>query len=102
MGRGHATDRGGIGDWHVSDISLEALVTYAGEPDLIFHCACGSSVVAFPWHIPIKIRRSSRTCTISLTRWVENPVLSAVLRQGVLSPIRCVSIAGYVRIFSHS
>lgn len=36
----------GIESWHNADITLDALVTYAGLPDLIFHCA-GSGSVAY-------------------------------------------------------
>lgn len=30
--------------WHSTDVTLDALVTYAGEPDVIVHCAGGGSV----------------------------------------------------------
>jgi UDP-glucose 4-epimerase len=33
-----------IAKWHTYDITLESLVTYAGEPDVIVHCAGGGSV----------------------------------------------------------
>ncbi len=38
--------RWGLYEWHQSDINLETLLTYAGEPELIFHCA-GSGSVSF-------------------------------------------------------
>ncbi|GGI54436.1 NAD-dependent epimerase/dehydratase family protein [Oxalicibacterium solurbis] len=38
--------RFGLTFWHAADITLDALVTYAGEPDMIVHCA-GSGSVAF-------------------------------------------------------
>ncbi len=36
----------GIDDWHSVDITLDALVTYAHEPDVVIHCA-GSGAVSF-------------------------------------------------------
>lgn len=36
----------GIADWHTADVSLDTLVTYAGKPDVIVHCA-GSGSVGF-------------------------------------------------------
>jgi UDP-glucose 4-epimerase len=34
----------GLSDWHAADITLESLITYAGRPELIVHCAGGASV----------------------------------------------------------
>ena len=36
----------GIAEWHCADIALETLLIYAGEPDVIVHCA-GSGSVGF-------------------------------------------------------
>lgn len=36
----------GIAEWHAADITLENLVTYAGDPAVVVHCA-GSGSVAF-------------------------------------------------------
>ena len=36
----------GLSDWHVADITLESLLTYAGDPEMLFHCA-GSGSVSF-------------------------------------------------------
>jgi len=36
----------GISEWHTADITTEALLTYAGSPDVIVHCA-GSGSVGF-------------------------------------------------------
>ncbi len=36
----------GLAEWHTADVTVETLTTYAGEPDLVFHCA-GSGSVAF-------------------------------------------------------
>lgn len=43
--------RWGMAEWHTADISLETLTTYAGQPDLVFHCA-GSGSVAFSMNHP--------------------------------------------------
>jgi UDP-glucose 4-epimerase len=42
----------GLDDWHAADVTLETLVTYAAEPNVIVHCAGGGSVgfsVAHPY-----------------------------------------------------
>lgn len=36
----------GLAEWHSADVSLETLITYGGEPDVIVHCA-GSGSVGF-------------------------------------------------------
>lgn len=36
----------GLADWHAADVTVDTLVSFAGEPDLIVHCA-GSGSVAF-------------------------------------------------------
>jgi UDP-glucose 4-epimerase len=41
----------GLGDWHPSDVTLDAIVSYAGEPDIIVHCA-GSGSVGFSMSHP--------------------------------------------------
>lgn len=52
VGVGHGTwgrgewRRWGLEDWRSADVSLESLQTYAGEPDLLVHCA-GSGAVGF-------------------------------------------------------
>ena len=33
-----------IDEWHTCDITIDSLLTYAGEPDVIVHCAGGGSV----------------------------------------------------------
>lgn len=51
----------GVDEWHAADVSLDALVTYGGEPDLILHCA-GSASVAFSVLHPYQdFQRSTRT-----------------------------------------
>jgi UDP-glucose 4-epimerase len=41
----------GLSDWHPSDVTLDAIVSYAGEPDMIVHCA-GSGSVGFSMSNP--------------------------------------------------
>jgi len=43
----------GISDWHLSDITLDSMLTYAGRPDLIVHCA-GSGSVSFSMDHPLQ------------------------------------------------
>jgi UDP-glucose 4-epimerase len=43
--------RWGLSEWHVADVSVESLTTYAGMPDLVVHCA-GSGSVAFSMSNP--------------------------------------------------
>jgi len=52
IGLGHGSwardewQKWGIAEWHVADVTLEALITYGGKPDLLVHCA-GSGSVGF-------------------------------------------------------
>jgi UDP-glucose 4-epimerase len=39
--------------WHSTDISLDALITYSGKPDVIVHCG-GSGSVAFSMFQPFE------------------------------------------------
>jgi UDP-glucose 4-epimerase len=41
----------GLSDWHSSNVTLDAIVSYAGEPDIIVHCA-GSGSVGFSMSHP--------------------------------------------------
>jgi len=41
----------GLIDWHSSDVTLDAIVSYAGDPDIIVHCA-GSGSVGFSMSHP--------------------------------------------------
>ena len=38
--------RWGLSEWHAADVNLDAMFTYAGEPELVVHCA-GSGSVGF-------------------------------------------------------
>ena len=46
MGRGDGFDSQayGISEWHCCEVTLDALVNCAGQPDVIVHCAGGASV----------------------------------------------------------
>lgn len=52
IGIGHGSwgreewQRWGVSEWHTADITVDALTTHSGEPELVFHCA-GSGSVAF-------------------------------------------------------
>lgn len=41
----------GLSEWHASDVTLDAIVSYGGEPDMIVHCA-GSGLVSFSMSHP--------------------------------------------------
>jgi len=43
----------GLADWHATDITLDSLITYAGKPDVIIHCA-GSGSVTFSMDHPFQ------------------------------------------------
>jgi UDP-glucose 4-epimerase len=47
----HEYSQFGLTFWHTADITLDALFTYAGKPDVIVHCA-GSGSVAFSMEQP--------------------------------------------------
>jgi UDP-glucose 4-epimerase len=72
VGIGHGTwsrdewRRWGIEAWHASDVTLDALTTYADDPDVIVLCAGGSSVgysVAHPYQ---DFRRTVETTAAAL------------------------------------
>lgn len=72
VGIGHGTwsrdewRRWGLEEWHAADVTLDTLVTYAGEPDLIVHCAGGSSVEKSVAHPLQDFRRSVETTAAAL------------------------------------
>jgi UDP-glucose 4-epimerase len=43
----------GISEWHTADITTETLLTYAGSPEVIVHCA-GSGSVRFSMTHPLQ------------------------------------------------
>jgi UDP-glucose 4-epimerase len=72
VGIGHGTwsrdewRRWGLEEWHAADVTFDTLVTYAGEPDLIVHCAGGSSVGHSVAHPLQDFRRSVETTAATL------------------------------------
>lgn len=62
--------RWGIAEWHNADVTLDSLLTYAGEPEWIFHCA-GSGSVAFSMTHPLQDYQRSVTTTLSLLEFMR-------------------------------
>jgi len=54
----------GIADWHVADVTLDSLLTYAGDPDVLLQCA-GSGSVAFSMTHPVQDYHRSVTTTLA-------------------------------------
>lgn len=56
----------GLEEWHASDVTLDSLITYGGEPELILHCA-GSGSVAFSVSHPYQdLQRTTQTVAATL------------------------------------
>lgn len=60
----------GIAEWHNVDVSLEALITYAGEPDLLVHCA-GSGSVGFSMTHPYQDFQRTVTTTLAVLEYAR-------------------------------
>jgi UDP-glucose 4-epimerase len=60
----------GISFWHASDVTLEALVTYGGEPDVIAHCA-GSGSVSFSMAHPYEDYVRTVATTASVLEYIR-------------------------------
>ncbi|GAA0306432.1 NAD-dependent epimerase/dehydratase family protein [Sphingomonas oligophenolica] len=60
----------GLSEWHVSDISVESLLTYAGEPEVLIQCA-GSGSVAFSIAHPAQDFRRSVDTTLAALDFVR-------------------------------
>lgn len=60
----------GLREWHVADISMEALLTYAGEPEILVQCA-GSGSVAFSMTHPAQDFRRSVDSTLAALDFVR-------------------------------
>lgn len=63
-------DAWGVHQWHSTDVSLDALITYAGEPDLIVHCA-GSGSVGFSVGHPYQDFQRSVQTTIAVLEYMR-------------------------------
>lgn len=62
--------RWGLRDWRTADITLESLVTYAGEATAVIHCAGGASV-AFSMAHPYEDFRRSVDSTAAVLEFVR-------------------------------
>lgn len=60
----------GITDWHTADITLDSLMTYAGSPDVIVHCA-GSGSVGFSMTHPVQDFQRSVLTTMAVLEFVR-------------------------------
>ena len=60
----------GLSEWHEGSIGIEQLVTNAGEPDLIFHCA-GSGSVAFSMTHPYQDFQRTVGTTLSVLEYMR-------------------------------
>lgn len=60
----------GLREWHMADVSIEALLTYAGEPEILIQCA-GSGSVAFSMNHPAQDFRRSVDSTLAALDFVR-------------------------------
>ena len=76
IGLGHGSwtrdewDDWGIAEWHRGDVTLETLITYASEPDLILHCA-GSGSVGFSMTHPYQDFQRTVTTTLAVLEYAR-------------------------------
>ncbi len=62
--------RWGVAEWHTADVTVETLTTYAGEPDLVFHCA-GSGSVAFSMTHPLQDWQRTVASTLAVLEYLR-------------------------------
>lgn len=60
----------GLSAWHQADVTLDALLTYAGEPDVLIQCA-GSGSVAFSMTHPVQDYHRSVSTTLAGLEFVR-------------------------------
>ncbi len=60
----------GISEWHSTDITLDALITYSGKPDVIVHCA-GSGSVGFSMTHPYQDFQRTVTTTLAVLEFAR-------------------------------
>lgn len=60
----------GIAEWHTADISLESLLIYAGQPDVVVHCA-GSGSVGFSMSNPYQDFQRTVQTTAAVLEFVR-------------------------------
>lgn len=76
VGMGHgAWDRSewqawGIGEWHLSDITLETLGEYGGDPEVLVHCA-GSGSVSYSVKHPFQDYRRTVDTTLAVLEYIR-------------------------------
>lgn len=76
IGLGHGTwvrdewQKWGIAEWHSADIALESLITYAGEPEIVVHCA-GSGSVGFSMTHPYQDFQRTVTTTLAVLEYAR-------------------------------
>ncbi len=68
----------GIIDWHLGDVTLDTLITYGGEPDLIFHCA-GSGSVSFSMASPYQDYQRTVATTHCVLEYIRSVRTAAAL-----------------------
>lgn len=83
----------GISDWCVADITLESLMTYGGDPNLIFHCA-GSGSVAYSVTNPYQDFQRSVATTLAVLEYARLHAPSAK----IVIP-SSAAVYGYARRF---
>ncbi|MER8871748.1 NAD-dependent epimerase/dehydratase family protein [Mesorhizobium sp. M0814] len=60
----------GIAQWHPTDVTIEALATYGGAPEAVFHCA-GSGSVAFSLSHPYQDYQRTVATTHSVLEYIR-------------------------------
>ena len=60
----------GISEWHTADITTDALLTYAGSPDVIVHCA-GSGSVGFSMTHPQQDFQRTVGTTVAVLEFIR-------------------------------
>lgn len=92
----HEWQEWGIREWHTCDITVDNLLTYAGNPDVIIHCA-GSGSVGFSLTHPYQDYKRAVETTLSVLEFtrvhaakakVVFPSSAAVYGSASASPIK--------------
>jgi len=68
----------GISEWHTGDVTVETLETYAGEPDIVAHCA-GSGSVAFSVSHPLQDFQRTVTSALAVLEYLRRRLPQARL-----------------------
>ena len=69
----------GLSEWHDTDVTLNNLMTYGGEPEVILHCA-GSANVAFSMKFPAQDFERSVNTTVAVLEYarLQSPAAAVV------------------------